>query len=97
MGILRASYAEIAGIAGRVTTLSSQYRSCVDDVYKTIDSLNEVWKGSDNVQFVDKVRSYQKLLNDLGVEIENYATRLNKTAEVLQQSQEEIKNLAGRL
>ena len=97
MGILRANYQEMAGIAGTVTNLSEQYRTCVNDVYKVVESLANDWKGTDNVTYINQVKSYQEDLNSLGVVIENYAKFLSKTAEVIQNTQEEIANNAGRL
>ena len=97
MGILRASYQDMEGIAGSVKNLSEQYKTCVDQVYKVVESLENDWKGTDNVTYINQVKSYQADLNALGTIIENYANFLSKTAKVIQNTQEEIANSAGKL
>ena len=97
MGILRANYQEMAGIAGSVTNLAEQYKTCVNEVYKVVESLENDWKGTDNVTYINQVKSYQEDLNSLGVVIENYAKFLSKTAQVIENTQAEIANNAGRL
>ncbi len=94
---LRAGYQEMQAISSTVSNLAEQYKNCVEEIFKTVDSLENDWKGADNVKYINTVKSYQEGLKSLGTVIENYASFLSKAAAVIQETQEEIANNASRL
>lgn len=97
MGNLRASYQEMEAISSSMNSLAEEYSACVEDVYKTIDSLENDWKGNDNVSFINAAKSYQPDLKALGDIITQYATFLSKSAQVVRETQEDIANNASKL
>ena len=95
MGQIKADYQEMASIANSVLKSSDEYTSCLNNMYKVIDSLGNDWKGSDNLSYVNTANSYKDDMNKLGVVISDYAKFLADSADIIRRTQEEIASQAG--
>ena len=95
--MIKASYGEMKTAADEISQAASNYKSNVEKLYQEVDQLSDSWKGTDNQEFVTTVNGYKEDMKSLGVAVDGYAKFLQKAAATLSTTQDEIKNLAGRL
>ena len=95
--MIRASYAEMQSAGAEISKASEEYKSNVDALYQVVDNLVNNWKGADNVSFANTVNGYKEDLKALGDVVNSYAQFLNKAAQAISSTQEEVSNAAGRL
>lgn len=92
-----ATYQEMNEAANKMRNAANEYQSGVDTLYEKIDNLSMNWKGGDNQAYVETTNSYKKDMKDLGEIIKQYATFLEKSAQFISATQEDVQNDAGRL
>lgn len=95
--MIKASYGEMKSAADGITKAANNYQTNLEKLYQEVDQLNDAWKGADNQEYIAKVNSYKEDMKSLGVAVDGYAKFLQKAANALNMTQEEIKNMAGRL
>lgn len=95
--MIRASYAEMKNDAHEITNASEGYTQNVEKVYQEVDRLAENWKGVDNQQYVSKVNSYKEDMLSLGIAVDGYAKFLTRSANMLNDTQDSVADMAGRL
>ena len=94
---IKANYAEMEVSASKIISAANAYRVEVKNLYNDIDNLNNVWKGTDNLEYVNKVNSYKDDINTLGEVVENYGKFLNRSAQIIKGTQNDIAANARRL
>lgn len=95
--MIRASYEEMESAATKIGAAGGEYKTNVDALYSEVEKLKDVWDGVDNQKYVATVNSYKEDLRALGDVVEKYASFLNKTSQVIKETQEGISTAAGRL
>lgn len=95
--MIKASYGEMKSNSDEIAKAASDYKSNVEKLYQEVDQLADVWKGTDMDQYTTTVNGYKKDMESLGVAVEGYARFLAKAANILNTTQEDVKNMAGRL
>ena len=95
--MIRASYGEMKSAANEITNAADNYKMNVEKLYKEVEQLDSAWKGVDNQEYVNKVNSYKSDMTSLGTAVAGYAEFLQRAADALNATQEDIKNEAGRL
>ena len=95
--MIRATYDEMRVAANDMTKNATEYKKNVDDLYIIVENLAEVWKGTDNLQFVETANSYKDGLKALGDVVTDYGTFLEKSANLISEAQEDVASAAGRL
>jgi len=95
--MIRASYSEMKSAANDITKSSEDYQANVEGLYTIVDNLTTVWKGTDNISYADTVNSYKKDMQNLGEVIKDYATFLTRSADAINEAQEDVQTAAGRL
>lgn len=95
--MIRASYGEMLSSATSISNASQEYKTNVDALYRIVDNLSNNWKGIDNINFANTVNGYKEDLKSLGDVVDNYAKFLSKAANIINQTQNDISNAAGRL
>ena len=88
-----ASYETMQTVAKETNDAAKRYIESIDSIYKLVDRTSEIWKGTDNAQFIDSALEYKESMNKLGQAINNYAIFLDKAAVSTSRTQEAIKNL----
>ena len=94
---MKASYGEMKSNADEISKAANDYKINVEKLFQEVDQLSDAWKGVDNQEYVTTVNGYKKDMESLGVAVDGYAKFLTKAANVLNSTQEEVKNMAGRL
>lgn len=94
---ISASYTEMNAAAVNMRKAAGEYQSGIDSLYTKVDSLSEVWKGQDNLEYIEIANSYKENLKSLGDAISQYADFLEKAASYLSETQDEVQADAGRL
>lgn len=92
-----ASYEAMQTIAKETNDAAKKYMENIDSIYKLIDRTSEIWKGTDNIQFINSAIEYKETLSNLGKVINNYAIFLEKAAISTSRTQEAVKNLMERM
>ncbi len=95
--MIGADYNEIHSAAKQISNAANDYNSNVLELYNIVDNLASVWKGDDNVAFINTVNSYKKDILALGSVVNNYAIFLESAAVNLENTQSGIRDAAGRL
>ena len=95
--MIKANYAEMQNASNQMTKAGEDFKSNVEGYYKIVDSLVNSWKGADNVKFANTVNDYKNDLISLGDVINSYGEFLNKSAQIISATQDEISDAAGRL
>ena len=95
--MIKASYGEMKTNANAISKAANDYKTNVGKLYQEVDELVDAWKGADNQEYATKVNSYKQDMESLGVAVDGYAKFLEKAADALNATQDEIKNMAGRL
>ncbi len=95
--VLKASPEEIRTAGKNLVGNAESYLGSVKNLYETVDTLQQNWKGSDNAQFANTVNSYKENINALGQVIGNYGVFLQETANSLEKLQAEIAQQASNL
>jgi len=95
--MIKASYEEMNAAANEITGAANKYQANVDALYNTVSNLETSWKGPDNLTYVETVNSYKENLKALGDVINNYSIFLNKSADYLRETQDEVQSDSGRL
>ncbi len=95
--MIRASYAEMKSAANDITKSAEDYQASVDALYVVVDNLTNVWKGTDNLSYAETVNSYKTDMKNLGEVIKDYATFLTRSADAINEAQEDVQTAAGRL
>ena len=95
--MIKATYEEIHESASRISQASGDYITSVNDLYERIDGLANSWKGADNLSFVNTVNGYKNDIKTLGDIVNDYAIFLNKSADAINDAQENVANLATKL
>ena len=94
--MLQANYGELDQEAKQLNQAANDYIKAVNDLYKIVD-LQSAWEGADNLNFVNTVNGYKTDITDLGKIVNNYAIFLDKSVEVISNTQQDISDAAGRL
>ncbi len=94
--MLQANYGELDQEAKEINQAANDYIKAVNDLYKIVD-LQSAWEGADNLNFVNTVNGYKTDITDLGKIVNNYAIFLDKSVEVISNTQQDISDAAGRL
>lgn len=95
--MIRANYAEMQSAASQMIKASEDFKTNGDGFYRIVDSLVNSWKGADNVKFANTVNDYKGDLTSLGNVMNSYGELLNKSAQIISATQDEISDAAGRL
>ena len=95
--MIRASYAEMQSAATEMSKAAEEYKNNVEGLYQIVDSLVNNWKGADNVKFAETVNGYKNDLTALGDIVNSYAGFLNKSAQVISETQDSVSSAASRL
>ena len=95
--MIEADYNEIHSAAKQISNAANDYNSNVRELYNIVDNLESVWKGDDNVAFINTVNSYKKDILALGTVVNNYAIFLESSATGVENTQNEISNAARKL
>lgn len=95
--VLKASPEEIRTAGKSLVGNTESYLGSVKSLYETVDTLQNNWKGADNVQFANTVNGYKENINALGQVIGNYGVFLQETANSLEKLQAEIAQQASNL
>lgn len=95
--MLQANYGELDQEAKEINQAANDYIKAVNDLYKVVDDLQSAWEGADNLNFVNTVNGYKTDITDLGKIVNNYANFLDKSVEVISNTQQDISDAAGRL
>ena len=95
--MIGADYNEIHSAAKQISNAANDYNSNVLELYNIVDNLASVWKGDDNVVFINTVNSYKRDILALGTVVNNYAIFLESSATGVENTQNEISNAARKL
>ncbi len=95
--MIEADYNSIHSAAKQISNAANDYNSNVLELYNIVDNLASVWKGDDNVVFINTVNSYKRDILALGTVVNNYAIFLESSATGLENTQNEISNAARKL
>ncbi len=95
--VLKATPEEIRTAGKSLVGNAETYLGSVKSLYNTVDSLQEKWKGADNVKFATTVNGYKENIMALGQVIGNYGVFLQETANSLEKLQAEIAQQASNL
>lgn len=95
--MIEADYNGIHSAAKQISNAANDYNSNVRELYNIVDNLESVWKGDDNVAFINTVNSYKKDILALGTVVNNYAIFLESSATGVENTQNEISNAARKL
>ena len=95
--VLKASPEEIRTAGKSLVGNAESYLGSVKSLYETVDTLQNNWKGADNVQFANTVNGYKENINALGQVSGNYGVFLQETANSLEKLQAEIAQQASNL
>ena len=95
--MIRATYDEMRQAANEVTRYAAEYKDNVSGLYTIVDNLVEVWKGADNIKFGETANSYKDDLISLGDVVTDYANFLEKSANLINEAQDDVSAAAGRL
>ncbi|HOZ89004.1 MAG TPA: WXG100 family type VII secretion target [Bacilli bacterium] len=76
---------------------AESYNSLVANMYKTIESLSDVWKGADNQSYVTSANNYKRDIEELGRTIMAYGDYLQEAAKLYRDVQDTLASGAGRI
>ena len=93
----QADYQEIKATGTELLTQAREYNSEVAAIYKKVDEVSNGWQGADNKAFATQVTSYKSTMEDLGAAIEECGTFLKNVADVIEETQRNISEAAGRI
>ena len=96
MSNFSANYADMRKAAADITKAAGEYKSNVAKLYRIVDQLGNVWKGTDMDQYTTTVNGYKNDMTNLGVAVEGYASFLQKAATGIQGTQEEVTSMIGK-
>lgn len=94
---LKADFATMRNSAASITKASEDYKTNVNKLFQEVEQLSDAWDGVDNQEYVKTVSNYRQDMINLGIAVDGYADFLRKAANTLNNTQDEIKNMAGRL
>lgn len=93
----QADYQEIRATGTELLAQAREYNSEVAAIYRKVDQVSNGWQGADNKAFAAQVNSYKPIMNDLGAAIEECGTFLKNVADVIEDTQKNISDAAGRI
>ena len=93
----QADYQEIRATGREILGQSREYNSEVKSIYRKVDQVSNGWQGADNKAFATQVNSYKPIMEELGKTIEECGTFLTKVADVIEETQKNISEAAGRI
>lgn len=96
-GSIMAQMGDITTTGNKVITEATSYASLVKKIYSAVDDLSSKWQGTDTQAYIEKVKSYQADIENLGKAIESYGQFLKQTATTYQNTRDSIASAAGRL
>lgn len=94
---MNADTGRLRSLGNEVQGEAAAYRSEVNKIYQVVDNLRTVWNGTDNQAFVTKVNSYKDEMENLGKVIDSYGEFLLQVAKVIDDTQSQIADAAGKL
>lgn len=80
-----------------VNGLGSDYNTEISNIYSTIDTLNNGWKGLNATTFNTTFKGYEQDLRKLGEVVRNIGADLITIAKVYDTTQANLTDLAGKL
>ncbi len=95
--MIQAEISEIRATGKKVVDTASQYLTVVDQIYDTINELQSIWQGPDNLSYANQVNGYKKNIVALGEVISNYGVFLQETANTLEKLQSDNAAEAARM
>lgn len=93
----QADYEEIKATGMELLAQAREYNSEVSAIYKKVDEVSNGWQGADNKAFATQVNSYKPIMEDLGAAIEECGAFLKSVSEVIEETQRNITDAAGRI
>ena len=93
----QADYEEIRRVSSSLMSEKREYDAGVRAIYEKVDQVSNSWQGADNQAFAQQVNTYKQPMQDLGAAIEECANFLNQVAAVIEETQNTIKDAAGRI
>ena len=90
-----ADYNGMQSIARKISQSASDYNTRVMELYNIVSELEQVWKGNDNIAYVNRINRYKDDILRLGKIVKSYAEFLNNAAIMTSDIQNDISAAAG--
>ena len=87
---------QLKTIAAKIISDATSYKSYIVNVYKIVDAMGSSWAGKDSQEYIKKVNSYKKDMENIGKIIEQYGNFLKTTAANYEKTQNEIKSVFSK-
>lgn len=87
----------LENVASRIDAKRSDYERTYQNLYAEVDKLSSSWQGKDNMEFTNRIRSYQMDFREISIILNQYADFLRHSARAYRESQDELYNNASKL
>ncbi len=88
---------QVLKVAERVDASNDDYQRLYRDLYAKVDLLAGVWKGKDNVAFVEEIRSYESNFQRISIIMRQYSDFLRRSISAYEGTQNELYTQARQL
>lgn len=94
---IRVTPEQLLKSAGNVDSKIGQYVKQYQKLYSEIDSLSNNWKGEGNQAYAKQINSFKSEFENLKKVLDNYVAFLKEAARVYRETEQNIKDGAGKL
>ena len=90
---MRAEYAKMSHQARLIDNAIQNYNNSVKSLYEKVNTLETIWQGKDNKEYVNKINELKPSIENLGMIVNSYGILLKQAAGEIQETQEEISRI----
>ena len=83
--------------AARMEESGSAYRTQISELFEAVETMSQVWKGSDNTAFTSRISRFEPDFRQIAALCSEYAEFLRSSARAYRQTQEELASQASSL
>jgi WXG100 family type VII secretion target len=88
---------ELRSAAQKIESLSADYETQYNSLYREMDSMESAWQGKDNVSYIEQIRGFKDDFENMKSLMDQYATFLRNSAKAYDDTQNAITEEATKL
>ncbi len=88
---------QVLKVATNIEACNDDYQRLYQELYSKIDYLSGIWKGKDNVAFVEEIRTYENNFQRISIVLRQYSDFLRRSINAYEGTQNELYAQAKQL
>ncbi len=97
MRTIQVEPSELEACASRMNQSNQNYEQYIHDLFASVDLMQSVWKGKDNLAFTSEIQKFEGVFRQLSVLCKQYENFLSTSAKSYRETQDELISQVNRL